>query len=118
MARLYAHAVHYYTHFGERQQEYVLPAGEWREVPDDVADILCAVHPQKFVRLQPNENRPGEASLPGMASVEGPPEPERESEPEPEPEPAEAAPEPVKAGPVEKPPKYSWLKKREPKRGK
>lgn len=61
MARVYANASHYYTHFTDQGgAEYRWPANGWREVPDDVADIVCAAHPQKLVRLKPGEDRPAE----------------------------------------------------------
>lgn len=62
MARLFAHWTHYYTHFDEkgRRVEYIIPAGEVREVPQDVAALLTAAHPQKLVILAPGEDRPGQ----------------------------------------------------------
>lgn len=65
MARLFAHWTHYYTHFDEkgRRVEYVFPAGEVREVPQDVADLLTAAHPQKLVILGAGEDRPGQAAV-------------------------------------------------------
>lgn len=66
MARIYAHEVHFYTHFDDtgKRSEYVFPRGEWREVPDDVAEILVKAHPQKLVRLGPGEDRPPEPEPP------------------------------------------------------
>lgn len=72
MARVFAHATHYYTHFNERgtRVEYVFPAGEAREVPDDVAIILTAAHPQKLVILGAGEDRPGQAEEAAVAVAE------------------------------------------------
>lgn len=65
MARLFAHWTHQYTHFTEtgRRVEYVIPGGEWREVPQDVADKLAAAAPQKLVILGPGEDKPGQAAV-------------------------------------------------------
>ena len=68
MARLYARWTHYYTHFDEKGRliEYVFPAGEAREVPDDVAALLTAAHPQKLVSLRPGEEKPAEEQAPDV----------------------------------------------------
>lgn len=60
MARVFANASHQYTHFEGGGRVYGFNAGEWCEVPDDVADVVCAAHPEKLVRLKPGENRPVE----------------------------------------------------------
>lgn len=62
MPRVYAVETHEYTHFDEkgRRFEYVFPRGQWREVPDEVASVVCGAHPQKLVILGSGEDRPSE----------------------------------------------------------
>ena len=66
MARVYARWNHYYTHFDEkgRRTEYVFPAGEWREVPDDVARLVTTAAPEKLVILNAGEDRPPKPEAP------------------------------------------------------
>lgn len=53
MAKVYAKSLHIYedraTHRG-----WWIPAGEWREVPDDIAAYLVANHPDKLSILEDN----------------------------------------------------------------
>jgi hypothetical protein len=72
MARLFAHWTHQYTHFDDRgrRTEYVIPGGEWREVPQDVADMLAAAAPQKLVILGSGEDKPGQAVAAAEAAGE------------------------------------------------
>lgn len=62
MARVFAYASHQYVHTDDRGRQiaYGWSANGWREVPDDVANVVCAAHPDKLVRLGPGENKPGE----------------------------------------------------------
>ena len=47
MAKVYAKSLHIYedraTHRG-----WWIPAGEWREVPDDIAEFMVSNHPEKL----------------------------------------------------------------------
>lgn len=93
MPRVYANAAHTYTHYTERGgAEYRWPANGWRDVPDEVADVVCTAHPDKLVRLKAGENKPGERTPEPVAEpvVETPAEPAAETAAE---TPAETTPE-------------------------
>ena len=47
MAKLYAETLHIYED-RENKRHWWIPAGEWREVPDDIAKMLVEAHPTKL----------------------------------------------------------------------
>ena len=52
MARLFAQTTHIYEDLASHRHWWI-PAGEWREVPDDIAEFLVANHPKKLRILPP-----------------------------------------------------------------
>ena len=56
MARLFAKELHIYED-RENKRHWWIPAGEWREVPDDIALFLVAAHPTKLSILVEEEQK-------------------------------------------------------------
>jgi hypothetical protein len=50
---------------------YKWPPGEVRDVPNDIAALVCRSHPQKLVMFEPSETEPAQAVISGEV-----PEPE------------------------------------------
>ena len=51
MVKLYAESLHIYED-RETKRHWWIPAGEWREVPDDIARFLVEAHPNKLKILR------------------------------------------------------------------
>ena len=47
LAKVFAKTLHVYEDRGTHRHWWI-PAGEWREVPDDIASYLIAEHPEKL----------------------------------------------------------------------
>ena len=47
MAKVYAKSLHIYEDRATHRHWWI-PAGEWREVPDDIAEFMVTNHPEKL----------------------------------------------------------------------
>ena len=61
--RVWAKTLHIYEDAATKR-EYRIPAGEWREVPDEIAAYIIAAHPEKLSVLGPEQDKPDEDQFP------------------------------------------------------
>ena len=55
--RVFARSLHIYRD-AEKKYDYWFPAGQWIEVPGEIATMLVEAHPAKLFILKPGQNTP------------------------------------------------------------